>query len=872
MKVVLPTVSYLNSSSSEKTCKAGKKTIRIDTVKTGTEASGKHTDTQIVFFVNGCKAVCHFYNTTQLIMVNGTGYKSLVYDFLAPFFEAKIDSVKSEIKLVNEQALQNLNGKSIKRGDMKFKTSLSKQNKKGQLLKRSFSSESSVNHPIHSTRNNSFTEQLCENVTITDITDDESCNIIENVPEVLKQSCGDCEYVANSNSDLDSHRKNKHPPAMVKNNSDQSSKKPENKVDLKYTCTVCKWNTKSKSHLNEHLTSKHAESVDDIRFVCAKCDHTFHIIEDYNEHLRKHDNNEKSEKLLMEEDMSTKSCSKCGVVMEDASSLNNHILSSHGALDIQPLVRNDISEAITLNKIVQHSVEHACNFCGSIVKDASLLKEHIITHHMTSTEKESDTVENPPSENIGNLSLEEASCSICKLVTKNITELTNHINSIHGGSLMLDGEGEENESDSSEDFNVPRNELDSHMLKMHGSMSICGECGKGFSDSHLCYQHMETEHAYLPDVAPFTCQECSASFHDSAALDLHTQQVHVTRKLPCNQCNFTSDSYSGLVKHKSTIHEGSLNADVDGYELFMNIVVAQQDLLLEKVYEIEKNMNSKFNILEEMRSCTCDSAQLAKFKEEITEIINEKLDILVRNLSSKPQSSSPAQSNKILLVGDDVSRNLNITVLKNMLDKDITRIETETESVIKNVMKNDSDSTLVLQLGTKEVTNLDTSMNIDSLKNEIRKSSEKIFHLAEKRLKENDGLKRVVIMKRVFRCDPTFDDPRQIKQKLSEFGNRVFEDLLLTRGYPDNIKLADQSVDCEGDLRNERFGSSSQPDFDGIHLNGNLGIQHYTGSMINALVCALKDELPLKPKKIHLDLPSIYQSVPRTFSTSASGN
>jgi len=96
--------------------------------------------------------------------------------------------------------------------------------------------------------------------------------------------------------------------------------------------------------LNEHLTSKHAESVDDIRFVCAKCDHTFHIIEDYNEHLRKHDNNEKSEKLLMEEDMSTKSCSKCGVVMEDASSLNNHILSSHGALDIQPLVRNDISE------------------------------------------------------------------------------------------------------------------------------------------------------------------------------------------------------------------------------------------------------------------------------------------------------------------------------------------------------------------------------------------------------------------------------------------------------------------------------------------------------------------------------------------------
>ena len=34
--------------------------------------------------------VCHLYNTTQRILVNGQGYENLIKIFLKPFFEAKL--------------------------------------------------------------------------------------------------------------------------------------------------------------------------------------------------------------------------------------------------------------------------------------------------------------------------------------------------------------------------------------------------------------------------------------------------------------------------------------------------------------------------------------------------------------------------------------------------------------------------------------------------------------------------------------------------------------------------------------------------------------------------------------------------------------
>ena len=50
----------------------------------------------------------------------------------------------------------------------------------------------------------------------------------------------------------------------------------------------------------------------------------------------------------------------------------------------------------------------------------------------------------------------------------------------------------------------------------------------------------------------------------------------------------------------------------------------------------------------------------------------------------------------------------------------------------------------------------------------------------------------------------------------------------LKNGCPSNIKIYDQNLSCHGELRKKRFGQMEQPGYDGIHMRGPLGPQHYT--------------------------------------------
>ena len=111
-------------------------------------------------------------------------------------------------------------------------------------------------------------------------------------------------------------------------------------------------------------------------------------------------------------------------------------------------------------------------------------------------------------------------------------------------------------------------------------------------------------------------------------------------------------------------------------------------------------------------------------------------------------------------------------------------------------------------------------------------------------------------MKRMFRCDVEGNGQNKMLQNLSEYGNRVLEDMWLSSGCPDKISIVGQGLDCEGTLKTDRFGSQSNANFDGIHMNGKLGVQHYTGSIVNVLLDHI-DELKINPTvKIKLTQPS----------------
>ena len=112
--VVLPSRQYWDDVKGEKTCKIGDYTIKVGGVKEGKEKNGKHVNTKIVFFADREKIVCHLYNTTQLILINGRGYKKFIEVFLKPFFVAKTAECIEQIEEFNDQVVKKLGPKTVK--------------------------------------------------------------------------------------------------------------------------------------------------------------------------------------------------------------------------------------------------------------------------------------------------------------------------------------------------------------------------------------------------------------------------------------------------------------------------------------------------------------------------------------------------------------------------------------------------------------------------------------------------------------------------------------------------------------------------------------------------------------------------------------
>ena len=155
--------------------------------------------------------------------------------------------------------------------------------------------------------------------------------------------------------------------------------------------------------------------------------------------------------------------------------------------------------------------------------------------------------------------------------------------------------------------------------------------------------------------------------------------------------------------------------------------------------------------------------------------------------------------------------------------------------------------TLVLEGGVNEISNINTDgdfiENIDNWKKKVSEDSVNMFRLAEESLANNPKLKKVIILKRNFRCD------NQTKQSLSCFANSVYDDLWIKKGRPLNICIADQKLQCEGNLRTLRYGNTNYDNYDGVHMRGKLSTQHYTRSIIDVFISAYPELLT--PPTVH---------------------
>ena len=104
--------------------------------------------------------------------------------------------------------------------------------------------------------------------------------------------------------------------------------------------------------------------------------------------------------------------------------------------------------------------------------------------------------------------------------------------------------------------------------------------------------------------------------------------------------------------------------------------------------------------------------------------------------------------------------------------------------------------TLVLEGGVNEIYNIDTDKdfiaNIDAWKKKVADDSMEMYKLAEESLEKNQDLKKVIILKRIFRCDD------QSKESLSRYANSIYDDIWTRKGRPSNICFAEQKLQCDG--------------------------------------------------------------------------
>ena len=162
--------------------------IQVTEVKPGKEQSGMVVDVLVKFVVGESKVVAHCYNTKQKLMLNGSGYANFVEKYLEPCLKRGIEEKIVEIHKYNA-GVNEAFGKTQRR-NVRYrpgsrlscnKCDFSADDTSNMSMHKRITHESKrkivisnieMNEAITSTRDNTISEVLNENISVTELMDD----------------------------------------------------------------------------------------------------------------------------------------------------------------------------------------------------------------------------------------------------------------------------------------------------------------------------------------------------------------------------------------------------------------------------------------------------------------------------------------------------------------------------------------------------------------------------------------------------------------------------------------------------------------------------------------------------------------------------
>ena len=425
----------------------------------------------------------------------------------------------------------------------------------------------------------------------------------------------------------------------------------------------------------------------------------------------------------------------------------------------------------------------------------------------------------------------------------------------------------------------------------------CDQCEYKCSFNAQLEDHAKSKHT---DEAKYECKECDYEAHFMADIWSHTIKQHPEKAYNFKNKNEDNMMLKIIVEQNSELIEevetlkkdmkGAFQSLADIIEATMKNIKDETEGKCKTLADTVIKLHNKISKCETRNTKDIKSQEAKKpegkkpeeKKEEVKKQVEKKQEEAKREDSTKEKPSYAAKAaaqptaqakelsndNKskkehvpvnILIVADSHSRNLDYRVLEN---ETRTKVDMATAYTVdedddawyrkKNFLKvvleklqRKKYDTLILQGGCNEISNIKLPANplpeaVKKWEEKVRISRTKMYELAEKSLKSNPGLKKVIILKSLPRYDPSSVDTNSIKAKLNIFGNTLYNSLWMEKGCTNNIVIEDQNLDCHGPLRVKRFGN---PDFvgydgkpwDGVHMRGRLAVTHYTNSIIRIL-------------------------------------
>ena len=838
--VVLPLIeNWTQKNSTGESIEFEGLNIQVTEVKPGKELSGMVVDVLVKFVVGDSKVVAHCYNTKQKIMVNGSGYAYLVEKYLEPFIKRKIEENIVQIQKYNTVVTEAF-GKT-QRKNVRYrpgsrlscnKCDFSADDTSNMSMHKRITHESKrkivisnieMNEAITSTRDNTMSEVLNENISVTDLMDDnEDTKVVTKITltesltdEVIvpqhKLHCFLCQDGFATEKELTNHEELQHSDHM---------KGEENNQKLEIKCHLCEYLTKEPKEMDNHVINQHG-------FVC--CDLCEYMAEDRQlvaQHKKKHtgkiiytcgicefeatkesileDHHEikhtKKNFWWMEKEKSEHFCDKCEKKFQNLFVKRYHLCvqETKYVCPLCEFLGIDLHEIeVHLEKIHTKKIEIKCNLCELVFDSNENIAVHTQTEH-----KQAQVV-------ISKEDMVKIECDECEYKCTLNIQLRKHKNRKHPNDSEIE-------------------------LKYK-----CNECD--FSSNYLLdsMKHRQSKHPELFQDFTENPKDMALTVVAEQNMEIFQQMEHFKKEVKgCLQA---------LAKDLKDINIANMQAYSN-----LSTKLDEKMKLINDVIKVDELNGDKHQEKPSGKERTqCD--EISKPKE------NVKKHKPMKHADLHKSSFNQNTKHRVTWVGTSISEALDVKKFEKDTGSQVTVeraycIENEGRfkdinfsAVVPEIVKKGDVDTLVLQTGSIEITNMevnksmmDVEKDLKTFKSEcyekVEKDSENLFSVAENAVAHNPEL-NVIIVKRLPRYDRSSKDILGLKSQLSKFANHVYDQLWLKRGSPSNIHIVELELGCDNypRLRNLIYGKQTHDSFDGVHLVGEGGKRHFTYRAIQAV-------------------------------------